>query len=453
MLDLCIKNAKYPDFCKGTITEGNIEILNGRIVEINSPNKISSARKYIDAKGLIVSPGFVDIHMHEEDFLNDGECYIISNLMLKQGVTTCFGGQCGVQRQSIDDFKRIIAKLGGAPVNYVCAIGYNAIREMAGVSRHGNPTKEQKEVICGLISKEERSGASGLSFGIEYDPGISKNEIIDAVGCLKNKELLVSAHYRADNKNAISSIREMIDIHNSIPNPFQISHLSSCSAMGAMRESLYLINEEIEKNSKLDYDTYPYDAFSTSIGSEVFKDGCIEEWGSDYSDILLTDEPYKNIFCNKEIFEKCRKEYPDMLAVAFVMNEDEIKMAIADKNGMIASDGILNHGNGHPRAAGTFPRVLGKYVRDEKIISLYSALEKMTIRPADRLGLNTKGRIQVGADADITIFDPNNIGDRATFTDSNLESVGIEAVIINGEIAVKDNVIINDRLGKFISYA
>lgn len=221
--------------------------------------------------------------------------------------------------------------------------------------------------------------------------------------------------------------------------------------MGQMAEALEIINSAIEKNKKLNYDTYPYNAFSTTMGSEVFKDGCLEEWDKDYKDILLTDEPYKNVVCNEAIFKKCREEYPEMLAVAFVMNEDEIEMAITNKYGMIASDGIINNGNGHPRAAGTFPRVLGKYVREEKAISLIDALKKMTKIPAERLDLNQKGEIKIGMDADLTLFKPEEIMDGATFENINIKPKGIYYVFIKGQLALQNNDVINDRLGKFIS--
>ena len=152
------------------------------------------------------------------------------------------------------------------------------------------------------------------------------------------------------------------------------------------------------------------------MGSAVFEDGCMETWGKSYDSVLLTDEPYKNVRCTKEIFEKARAEYPEMLAVAFVMNEDEIAAAVANKYGMIGSDAIISNGGGHPRAAGTFPRVLGKYVREEGRLSLIDGLRKMTLTPADRLNLKSKGRIKEGCDADLTILIQRR-SRRATFED------------------------------------
>ena len=142
-----------------------------------------------------------------------------------------------------------------------------------------------------------------------------------------------------------------------------------------------------------------------------------------------------------------------MLVVAFVMNEEEIGQAVANPKGIIASDGIINHGNGHPRAAGTFPRVLGRYVREQKRLSLLDALKKMTIEPAKRINLgNRKGSIKIGADADITIFDPETIVDGATYDNISIPPKGIEWVIVGGDIAVERNEILSENSGRFISY-
>ena len=133
------------------------------------------------------------------------------------------------------------------------------------------------------------------------------------------------------------------------------------------------------------------------------------------------------------------------------MQEDDIRKAIVNPNGMVASDGIMASGSGHPRIAGTFPRVLGKYVREENALPLVDALRKITLEPADRMNLGSKGRILEGCDADLTIFNPDTIIDKADF--SHLEAPeGIERVYIGGELAIESGKIVNDRLGRFIPY-
>ena len=451
MLDLLIKNGTYPDYKENKMKTGCIGIQDGKIAYVGPEEK--EAKTVIDASCKVVSPGFIDIHMHEEDFLKEGKEYVIAEHMLEMGVTTAVGGNCGVQHQDLKVFKDIVKELSGSPVHYIMLAGYNEYRTKLGIGRYEHASKEQMETLREIIKRELAEGAFGLSFGIEYDPGITYEEMLYAVGaCGDDPGYLVAAHYREDCIEDIASVEEMVKLSSEIKQKFQISHLSSCSAIGKMKESLACINQAMESNPRLNYDTYPYNAFSTTMGSAVFEDGCLEAWKKDYDSILLTDEPYKNVYCTEEIFKKVRKEYPEMLAVAFVMNEDEIAAAITNKNGVVASDAIINHGNGHPRAAGTFPRVLGKYVREEKALPMIDALRKMTLEPAKRLALEKKGRIEIGCDADITIFDPAVIIDKADF--SHLEKPqGIEYVFIGGELALTGQEIVNDRLGRFISYA
>lgn len=456
MLDVLITGGSYPDYKKGCMIKGDIGIKDGKIAYVRSLSDTCDlhmkAEKIIDAADRIVSPGFIDIHMHEENFLKEGEKYVIAEMMLKMGVTTCLGGNCGVQYQDLKIFKETIEKLGGAPVNYLMLAGYNSYRNKMGIGAYEKADKEQQKKLLEIIKRELDEGAFGVSFGIEYDPGIDMDEVMNILGNIPDKNMFVSAHYRADSVKALEAVDEMMDIADKSQMKFQISHLSSCAAMGQMRQVLDKINRGIEKNPKLNYDTYPYSAFSTEIGSAVFDEGCFETWNKSYDSILITDGEYKGKRCDKELFEKIRKESPKMLVVAFVMNEEEISDAIANPYGMVASDGIISNGNGHPRAAGTFPRVLGKYVREEKALSVYEALKKMTVESAKRLDLNSKGQICEGFDADITIFNPETILDGATFDDLSIAPEGIDYVIVGGKIAVDGKSITDNKLGKFISY-
>lgn len=449
MYDILIKNGRYPDYDKMEFVEGDVAVKDGVIVAIGKIEE--DAELIIDASNRIVSPGFIDIHMHEEWFLRDGEKYDIAEYMLKMGVTTCLGGNCGSAHQPLQVFKETIEKLGGSPVNYMMQAGYNTARVEMGIDHYSPATSEQIEALAEKMQEDILNGAYGISFGLEYDPGITFEEIMDVLNAQPQEDLYVSAHYREDSKGAMKSIDEMIRIAKESGKRFQISHLSSCSGMGQMKESLEVLNKAMKEMPGLQYDTYPYIAFATRIGTTVFDDGCFENWGKSYESIWMTDGKYKNQFCTKETFEEVRKNDPELRVVAFVMNEDEITAAIANPvSGMIGSDGGVNNGTGHPRAAGTFPRVLGKYVREEKALPLVNALCKMTKMSADRLNLFRKGRIELGCDADITIFDPETIADGATFESLDVPTKGIDAVIVKGKLALKENVIVNGRAGTFI---
>ena len=449
MYDILIKGGKYPDFEAGTFIEGNVAICDGKIVAVGSVD--GEAKTVIDAAGRVVSPGFIDIHMHEEQFLEDGEEYIMSKLMVLMGVTSALGGNCGVNRQPVDVFKGIIEKMGGAPINYMVLAGYNSERTKMKIDRYEPAKEEQVDQIIEILNSELKKGAYGISFGVEYDPGMTYEEVLKVMNGIPYDDLFVSMHYRDDSTGAIPSIHEMISFAKESGKVFQISHLSSCSAMGQMDEALEILNQAMKENPRLDYDTYPYTAFSTTIGSAVFDDGCFEQWNKAPEHILMVNGKYTGEFCTPETFAEIRRDDPDVHVAAFVMNEDEIAKAIANvEGGMIGSDGGVNRNSGHPRASGTFPRVLGKYVREDKVISLIDALRKMTLTPANRLELDKKGRIAVDCDADITIFDPETIKEGSTFENIFIKPVGIDAVIVGGQMAVDHNEIVNARAGKFI---
>ena len=450
MLDLLITGGLIPDFDKGELRRINVGTEEGKIVYLGEEQPEAAQR--IDASGKIVSPGFIDIHMHEENFTGKGKKYIIGELMLKMGVTTACGGNCGMQNQSIREFRQVIEELGGSPVNYVMLAGYNQIRYELGLDHREPLPEEKREMLKELLQRELDAGAFGISFGIEYDPAITFDDMLEALALLKDSRYLASAHFRESGTGAEESVEEMIRLAERSGVRFQISHLVSCSAYGQMKKSLEMIDRAAEKSSLIRYDTYPYNAFATHIGSEVFEPESLDQWCDDIGKIMLTEEPYKNRYCTEELLEKARKEYPQMLAVGFIMDDEEVSLAISGKYGMIGSDGILNRGNGHPRAAGTFPRVLGKYVREEKALPLIDALRKMTLDPAERLSLAEKGRIALGADADITVFDSDIIIDKAAYDDIYIQPEGIDYVILGGRIAMDHKQVKDDRAGRFIPF-
>lgn len=390
--------------------------------------------------------------MHEEvlGYTDDGDDYDIANKMLNMGVTTCIGGNCGNLRQPLNEFLSFVEK-NGAPVNYMLYTGHNTFRDMLGISKYREATKEEIAKMVEMIKYDlENYGAIGVSFGIEYSPGISFEELAEISSSLRDYDILLSAHFRKDAQEGVASVKEMIEISEISGLPMQISHIGSCIAMGNMREGLDLIRNARNNGLDITADCYPYDAFSTRIGSAVFDEGCFERWNKSYDAILLTEEPYRNVYCTEEIFYKVRKEYPNMLVVAFVMNEDEVIEALKEPFVFVASDGLLHKGQGHPRAAGTFPRVIGKYVRDEGKLELIDQLKKMTKLPAERLKLKDKGEIKEGKDADIVIFDYDKIIDRATFFNPTEKPIGIEYVILNGKVAIEKGNVLNSRLGKAI---
>ncbi len=450
MLDIKITNGKIIDCENKCFVEADVFIKDGKIVSIGGD---LSAKSVVDADGKIVSAGFIDIHMHEEDIALSKGKLDISEVMIRGGVTTAVGGNCGSNRNNFYEFIEFINK-NGYPVNFMTYVGHNYLRNLAGNSDiYKKSSQTQLDFIASEVEKAVQFGALGVSYGLEYCPGIDMEESVAVCNkVLGRDDLLVSIHARSDAKNALNALDEIEELTKQIKIPVQISHISSLCAYGNMNECLERIDKMIASKLNVQCDAYPYGAFSCKIGSSVFDEGCFENWDKDYSAIMLAEEPYKGVFCDKELFYKARREYPTMYAVAMVMNESEIKTALQKDYVSIGSDGGYNNHSGHPRGAGTFARVLGRYSRDEGVLDIFKAVEKMTILPARRLRLNNcKGQIKEGFDADIVVFDYDKIIDRADFQSPQLAPDGISYVIVNGKVAYANGEIVSHSQGKFIN--
>jgi N-acyl-D-amino-acid deacylase len=198
-------------------------------------------------------------------------------------------------------------------------------------------------------------------------------------------------------------------------------------------------------------DCYPYNAFSTMIGSTTYDPENYAEYNAPYSAILMSTGKYAGQRCTKEIYDWERANAPDDITVGFLMEEADVDMALRHPLVMLGSDGLRHHEQGHPRAAGAFPRFIAEYIRTGKV-GLMEGIAKMTCRSAERLRLPKKGNLKPGSDADVVIFDYENIRDTATFEEPALVPEGIAYVMLGGEIAAKDGEIVNAHLGKAVRY-
>jgi N-acyl-D-amino-acid deacylase len=380
--------------------------------------------------------------MHDEELDDPGT---IQKALLRQGVTTALAGNCG----SGPGMVRVKEKRKSPWINLGYLSGHTALREAVGISDVYQPATEVEIArMEELLEKDLADGAFGLSFGLEYAPNTSPREIEALCQVLgKHPERFVSVHIRHDGPDCLESVAEVIELAERFRIRVQVSHLGSMTAFGFTARSIELIEEARGRGADVTFDCYPYAAFCTHIGSTVFDPGFEERWGKGLESLEAASGKHRGKRLTPEIYEDMRKNDPQALIIAHVMNEWEIRSCLKHPLCAIASDGVLHNGEGHPRAAGAFPRAL-RWLREEGL-SWAEAVRHATALPADMAWLPV-GRMEVGAPADLVVFSPDAIRDKATFEEQLLPPEGIAAVVVNGRIAVEDNVIAPEPAGKLL---
>ena len=458
MFEIALQNGRIYDPESGKAQVASVGIRDGLIGAI-SPTPLSALRE-INAEGLDVVPGFIDIHMHE-DALENGVCDpVIGTAMLRMGVTTAVGGNCGFSPEPLSQYFDYIDRCG-YPINLALYLGYNGIRQNlcpadgGAAFRGGDAFLHFSSAEIATLEPKIRvgmsEGALGLSFGLEYSPGCTTEEMIQVCRPLRDYEQsLIAAHYRYDADRAPESVSEAVTVSRETGVPFQFSHIGSCAAFGddsLMNRSLRLLEQARAEGIDILSDCYPYTAFSALLGTAVFDEGCFERWRSSCESIYVAEGAYSGRFCTPEIFTELRKNAPNTRVIGFVMTDAGVDAALRHPLVMIASDGRFIRGHGHPRGAGTFSRALGRYVRERGVMSFEQAINKMTLMPAKRLGLSRKGRLQEGCDADLVAFDRNNVLDKADFGSPLLPPEGIRYVLVNGRLGIDGSTPANTTAG------
>ena len=425
----------------------NLLVEDGRIVWIGT--EMPDADRRIDATGKLVTPGFIDIHMHE-DPVQDGKIQQdIFLMMLRMGVTTAVGGNCGINVYDPGAYLNIVDK-DGAAVNVALFAGHEYFRKAAGAEDiYAGSTEEQKVRMTENIRTALDQGCVGVSFGLRYVPGADKDEFFRAARCCEASKKLIASHVRDDADGIFDAIDEFCAAGVEYGVPVQISHIGSMGGFGQMTDVLRQVDAYRLNGLDITIDCYPYFAFSTRLGTPTYDPGWLDRYHCDYGVLEFCEGKYKGQRATKETFDEMRRDFPQCITVCHVMKEADVRLAFRHPAVMLASDGLLNNGQGHPRASGSFPRFLVEFCRNGDL-SLYNAVNKMTAMPAARLGLANKGRLNVGADADITIFDFDKIQDNATFSAPVLPPVGIDYVLLGGEIAAKDCEIVKNDCGRAI---
>ncbi len=434
----------------------NVGIINNRIAQISSePLK---GKETINVTGLVIAPGFIDMHVHGRT--NQEQKY-----QLHDGVTTALELEWGIEYLD----KWYASRQGKALINYGASVcwpfeRFRAIgdfkkeedelnetiqNEQSGIENLMNKVKpasntglSQSQVDKTLenIKQSLASGAIGIGMPLGYVPGSKPEEVYRVFQMAASMQALIYTHVR---EGGLMAVQEVMTDAILTGAPLHIVHINS-STLGNIYLGVEMVQAAQQKGYNITTELYSYPAGSTALQSAVFDEGWQKRLGISYEDLqwVLTGERL-----TKETFESYRKT--GGIVIIYSMKPEWIKAGIASKGTIIASDGMPYAKLAHPRTAGTFSRVLGKYVREEKVIDLNTAIEKMTLLPAKRLEgiapmMRFKGRIQVGADADITIFNPNTVIDKATFEKGLEFSAGIEYVMVNGRFVLKNGKTVNN---------
>ncbi|WPC43004.1 N-acyl-D-amino-acid deacylase family protein [Clostridium sp. JS66] len=443
--DLLIKNGTLIDPESNTMIHGNVGINECKIAIITKEN--ICGKREIDAQGYIVCPGFIDIHGHIDGHRECGE------LSVFQGVTTTIGGNCGF---SPEDLKKFFVEQDkkGFPINQAQFIGHFNLRNNVGLT---NPyiaaTDFQIKCMENIERKLFEEGAIGLSFGLEYAPGASFEEVIALSSIAAKYKKLVAIHTRLDGPDDLDSLKEAVKIAEITGAAVQISHFVYQYGTGIMTEALEIVDDARKNGLNVWVDSGMYTDFATSIGTSVFDEDHIKKFNWKFNDMLVSTGKYKGERLTEKLYKELRDNYKNETIVCFTGVEDEIYEVLLKDYVMLSSDiGPSPSGNrseGHPQNAGTFPRFFRKMVREQKSISLIKAIEKCTLLPAKVLGLTSKGRLKEGLDADIVIFDIETISDKSDFLGKgkpDAKPEGIHYVIVNGTIVVEDGDIIDEVL-------
>lgn len=437
--DVVIIGGRVMDPESGLDAVRNVGISGGKIRAISTG--ALKGKKTIDATGLVVAPGFIDLHEHGQEPRN-------YQFQAHDGVTSSLELEVGTG--DVDGW--YAAREGKSLINFGVSIGHIPVRMKVmkdpgeflptgdGAYREANP--EELRAIENGIKNGLQRGALAVGMGINYTAAATHDEIVEVFKVAAAHGASVHVHLRhaglKEPTTGLVGLEEVIAAAAATGAPLHVVHVTS---MGLKNTPALIAMIEGARKQGLDVTTecYPYVAGSTRLDSAIFDPGWQERQGITFKDVQWSKTGER---LTAETFEKYRKE--GGLVVIFSIPENAVRAALANPIVMVASDGLPITGpKGHPRGQGTYSRVLGHYVREEKMLDLMSALRKMTLMPAQRLEkrapvFKNKGRIRVGADADITMFDASRVIDKATFEEPLQYSEGIQFVLVNGVPVVND---------------
>ncbi|MBD3290889.1 amidohydrolase family protein [candidate division KSB1 bacterium] len=509
--DIIIRNGTVFDGISPAGRKLDIGISGERIAAMDNLEN-ASADVIIDAAGLAVAPGFVDIHTH-----TDTELFVnpLAESKIRQGVTTEVGGNCGSSPFPLNDadfaemeknlqekyelpltwrnIQQFLDELEKTKIslNYATLTGHGDLRSFVIGKNDVQPSADQLDQMKRRLAETMEQGSFGLSTGLEYAPSsyAKTPELIELCKVVSNYEGLYATHMRSEDEKVREAVEEALQICEQASVPLQISHLKACNKANwhKTEKLLEMIDQALNSGLPVNADRYPYIAYGTGLGTflplwarqgtneeitERLKDrtliGDIREYAASraqriggWDRVLISncgsEEGMK--YEGKYILECAEQEQADPVdfalnllkeenmkvgIIGFAMDEDNLKNVLSSPPVMVGSDGCavapygkLAEGKPHPRFYGTFPRVLGKYCREENIFDLGTAIRKMTSMPAEKMGLKKRGMLKKDYFADITIFNSQAVIDRATFINPHQYAEGIEYVIVNGKITIE----------------
>jgi N-acyl-D-aspartate/D-glutamate deacylase len=439
--DLVIANGRVVDPESGLDAVRNVGVRGGRI-EALSASALDGTR-VIDATGLVVAPGFIDLHEHGQQ----AESYA---LMVRDGVTSAFELEVGTE-----DVPAWYAARDSEIVNYGVSIGHIRARMKvlhdpstallpAGVGGTGGATEAQIAEMESILKKGLADGAVAVGLGSAYTPGATMAEIERMFRVAADGGASAHIHMR----NGVPGLDSTIAAADRARAKLHIVHVNS-SGDTSLADFLSHIQAARDRGQDVTTEAYPYGAGMTQIKTALFDDW--RTWPEErFAQHQLVSSGAR---LNRKTFEEARKA--GGAVIIHGRTEEQTRAAIVSPLTMIASDGFIENGRGHPRTSGSYSKVLGRYVRDERALSLMDALRKMTLMPAQRLearvpAMAQKGRVRVGADADLIIFDPTTVIDRSTYEDATIPATGIPFVIVGGQVAVDGGQVTAARGGRAI---
>jgi N-acyl-D-aspartate/D-glutamate deacylase len=444
--DLVLDGGRVMDPETGLDAVRNVGIRDGKIVRISS--EPLSGRRVIHARGLVVAPGFIDLHQHAQDLASQ-------SLKALDGVTMALELEIGAP----DVAQFLKAKEGSSLIHYGTSASHVAARSLvfgaplpdgeilpkSGPATDQPATPEQIEAMQQRLRAELDAGALAVGMGIQYTPGATRLEVIDMFRLAAERRLPVYTHVRnsghTEPGSSIESVSEVIGAAAVTGASLHIVHINS-TCLRDVLECLSMVEGARARGLDVTTEAYPYIAGMTSISSALFNPGWQNKIGAGYGDLMLPETGER---LTKERFDELHSSSTTHWVVIFNNTQEMVDKVIPHPLVMIASDGLESH----PRNAGTYSRVLAQYVREKGTITLMDALRKMSLMPAEMLERSTpaarqKGRLQEGADADIVVFDAATISDRSTFEKPMEPSVGVHYLVVGGTVVVDEGKIVPD---------